>query len=126
MKKLFLPLIGILTFSVGIACADSYRAAISHYQTSKLLERETKLNADLFQMRNLIVQYAADKGTLPHSLDKLVETGYLRDIPVDPITGQKDWQVTVDWSGFEGFVTVFDVHSTSVAVSSEGTPYSEW
>ena len=126
MKRLLLPLIGILTFSVGLACDDSYRAAISHYQTSRMLEREKKLHAELFQMRNLIVQYAVDKGTLPHSLDELVRTGYLRDIPVDAITGQKDWQVTVDWSGFEGFVTVFDVHSTSAAVSSEGTRYSEW
>jgi general secretion pathway protein G len=126
MKKLLLPLIGILTFSAGIACADSYRAAISHYQTTRLVERETKLHSELLQMRNLIAQYTADKGTLPHSLDELVETGYLRNIPVDPITGQKDWQVTVDWSGVAVIVTVFDVHSTSAAVSSEGTTYSEW
>ncbi len=79
-------------------------------------------------MRSLLDQYGADKGKLPQSLDELVSSGYVRELPVDPITGQKDWAVTTgdDPNTSEGGQGVTDVHSASSDVSSEGTPYSEW
>src|ERR1043165_6056474 len=59
--------------------------ALPQYQKTIMHARETVLKDDLFNMRKLLDQYAADKGKLPGSLDDLVSAGYLREIPVDPI-----------------------------------------
>src|SRR5437867_4323886 len=64
--------------------------ALPQYQKTIMHARETVLRDDLFRIRSLIDQYAADKGKLPQSLDDLVSAGYLREVPVDPITEQKD------------------------------------
>lgn len=101
---------------------------LPQYQKTIIHTREAVLRDDLFKMRQLLDQYAADKGKLPQSLDDLVTDGYLRDIPVDPFTGQKDWTVVTgeDPNSTGGEQGVTDVHSASTDVSSEGTPYSEW
>src|SRR5712691_10533108 len=67
--------------------------ALPQFQKTIMHARETVLHDDLFKMRSLIDQYAADKGKLPQSLDDLVTAGYLRELPVDPITDHKDWNV---------------------------------
>ena len=101
---------------------------LPQFQKTILHTREAVLRDDLTQMRKLIDQYAADKGKLPQSLDDLVTEGYMREIPVDPFTGQKDWAPTTgeDPNSDEGEQGMVDVHSSSSEVSSEGTPYSEW
>src|SRR5467141_1184848 len=65
--------------------------ALPQYQKTIMHARETVLRDDLYKMRSLLDQYAADKGKLPQSLDELVSSGYVRELPVDPFTGQKDW-----------------------------------
>src|SRR5438270_11418883 len=65
--------------------------ALPQYQRTIMHARETVLRDDLFKLRSLLDQYAADKGKLPQSLDDLVTGQYMRELPVDPITGQKDW-----------------------------------
>lgn len=102
--------------------------ALPQYQKTIMHARETVLRDDLFKMRSLLDQYAADKGKLPQSLDDLVTSGYMREIPVDPMTGQKDWTIATgaDPSSSSDEQGVTDVHSASSDVSSEGTPYSEW
>jgi general secretion pathway protein G len=102
--------------------------ALPQYQKTIMHARETVLRDDLFKMRSLLDQYAADKGKLPQSLDDLVTSGYMREIPVDPITGQKDWTIAsgVDPNSSSDEQGVVDVHSASSDTSSEGTPYSEW
>lgn len=102
--------------------------ALPMYQRTVLQAQESVLKDDLFQMRKLIDQYAADKGKLPQSLDDLVSAGYLREIPVDPITEKRDWNVESgeDPSSTEGGQGVKDVHSASSDISSEGTPYNQW
>jgi general secretion pathway protein G len=102
--------------------------ALPQYQKTIMHARETVLHDDLFKMRSLIDQYAADKGKLPQSLDDLVTAGYLRELPVDPITDHKDWNVVTgeDPYSTEGVSGVNDVHSSSSEISTEGTPYSEW
>jgi len=86
------------------------------------------LRDDLNKMRSLIDQFAADKGRLPQSLDELASEGYMREVPVDPFTGQKDWAITTgeDPTSNEGQSGMTDVHSSSAEVSTEGTAYSEW
>ena len=101
---------------------------LPQYQKTILATREAVLREDLFKMRALLDQYAADKQKLPQSLDDLVSGGYMRELPKDPITGQQDWTVITgeDPNSSSGEQGVTDVHSASTDVSSEGTPYSEW
>ena len=102
--------------------------ALPQYQKTIMHARETVLHDDLYKMRSLLDQYAADKGKLPQSLDDLVTDHYLREVPKDPITDNKDWTVVTGDDPFssEGGTGVTDVHSSSGDVSTEGTPYSEW
>jgi general secretion pathway protein G len=101
---------------------------LPQFQKTILHTREAVLRDDLSQMRKLIDQFAADKGKLPQSLDELVSEGYMREVPVDPFTGQKDWAMTTgeDPNSSEGEQGMTDIHSSSGEISSEGTPYSEW
>jgi general secretion pathway protein G len=102
--------------------------ALPQYQKTIMHARETILKDDLFKMRSLIDQYAADKGKLPSSLEDLVSAGYLRAVPKDPITDNPDWNIATgeDPYSSEGGSGVVDVHSSSSEVSTEGTPYSDW
>ena len=102
--------------------------ALPQYQKTIMATREAVLRDDLYKMRSLLDQYAADKQKLPQSLDDLVTAGYMRELPVDPVTGQKDWNVTTgeDSSSTTSEQGVTNVHSASPDTSSEGTPYSEW
>ncbi len=102
--------------------------ALPQYQKTIMHARETVLKDDLFRMRALIDQYAADKGKLPQSLDDLVTAGYIREVPKDPITDEKDWNIETgeDPYSTEGGSGVINLHSASGEVSTEGTPYSEW
>jgi general secretion pathway protein G len=102
--------------------------ALPQYQKTIMHARETVLRDDLFKMRSLLDQYAADKGKLPQSLDDLVTEHYMRELPKDPITDKPDWATTTgeDPNANDGGSGVTDVHSSSGDTSTEGTPYSEW
>jgi general secretion pathway protein G len=102
--------------------------ALPRYQAVVVHAREATLRDDLFQMRKAMDQYAADKGKLPQSLDELASSSYLREVPVDPITGQKDWNVVMgdDPASVEGGQGLIDLHSSSTETSTDGTAYSEW
>jgi general secretion pathway protein G len=127
MKKTVVRLtVGLLTFTVGVICSTSPRV-ISSYRSQVLHSRQAVLHADLMTMRNAIDQYTAENRTPPRSLKQLVETGYLREIPIDPMTEKKDWEeVSMDFRGQFDFVILQDVHSASKVISSKGSPYSEW
>jgi general secretion pathway protein G len=101
---------------------------LPQYQKTILATREAVLREDLFKMRTLLDQYAADKQKLPQSLDDLVSGGYMRELPKDPVTGQADWTTVTgeDPNSPDGEQGVIDLHSASADTSSEGTPYSEW
>ncbi|HEY0408160.1 MAG TPA: prepilin-type N-terminal cleavage/methylation domain-containing protein [Pyrinomonadaceae bacterium] len=103
--------------------------ALPQYQKATRHAKETVLRDDLFQMRKLIDQYAADKGKLPQSLDELVTAGYMREIPEDPITGEKNWAVETgdDPASLEGGTGIINVRSASAdSPPDSGTPYNEW
>jgi general secretion pathway protein G len=102
--------------------------ALPQYRRTIGAAREAVLRDDLYKMRLLLDQYGADKGKLPQSLDDLVNDKYMRELPVDPFTGQKDWSVEMgeDPNSTEGGQGVVNVHSASSDTSSEGTVYSEW
>jgi len=109
--------------------------AAGKYQRSIMRSREAVLHQDLRVMRDAIQQYTLDKEAAPQSLSDLLDKkdgngGYLQEIPVDPITQQRDWKtdsedilLTPDQSS----VGITDVHSASNEISPfEGTPYSKW
>jgi general secretion pathway protein G len=101
---------------------------LPQFQKSILATREAVLRDDLFQMRKMIDQYAADKQKLPQSLDDLVSSGYMREKPADPMTGQADWREDPgeDPNLTDGGTGLVDVHSSSADVGTDGRPYSEW
>jgi general secretion pathway protein G len=101
---------------------------LPQYQRTVVVARESVLKDDLYQIRKVLDQYAADKGQLPQSLDDLVSSGYLREMPVDPMTERREWNATIgtDPNSSEGGQGVTDVHSTSSDTSTDGTPYSQW
>jgi general secretion pathway protein G len=104
--------------------------ALPQYQKATRHAKETVLRDDLFQMRKLIDQYAADKGKLPQSLDELVTEGYMREIPEDPITGERNWTLETgdDPASLEGGTGVINVRSASPDSPPDGdsVPYNQW
>ena len=95
--------------------------------------RETVLRTDLRTIRDAIDNYSVDKGEPPHSLRDLVDAGYLRAIPVDPLTLKADGGLDFESPVLGDPVlspdlkaeVLVDVHSNSSRVSLNGTKYSE-
>lgn len=115
-------------------------------------ERETELRRDLRELRNAIDRYKhfsdvlvivpkADTLGYPPDLETLVEGvpmrangdvkyKFLRRIPVDPMTGTKEWGLrsvqdepdSRSWGG----QNVFDVYTKSDKTALDGTPYADW
>lgn len=104
--------------------------AIPRYATSIKNAREAVLKEDLHVMRAAIDSYTMDKQKAPQSLDDLVQDGYLKAIPEDPMTHSKDTWVTdtsdAMYSLDQTEPGVDDVHSGSQETGSDGQPYSTW
>lgn len=84
--------------------------------------QETVLRHNLVSIRQALDHYREDKGANPASLEDLVSGRYLRDVPMDPITGKRDtWKLQSDEG--EG---VGDVSSGAVGKAADGTEYSAW
>jgi general secretion pathway protein G len=114
--------ITIILILIGMA-AQNYGKTVQH-------ARETTLHHNLQVMRQSIDNYTLDKQAAPQSLEDLVQAGYLRKVPVDPITGAADWVPQYDsvvLSADQTSTGMVDVHSNSSRVSPfENTPYNEW
>ncbi len=103
--------------------------ALPNYRVAIIQSREAVLRENLYRLRDLIDQYYVDKGQYPSSLEVLVEEGYLRKLPTDPITQDTDWTPVYsepDPDNPSDTPGVYDVKSTSEAPSLAGTPYNEW
>jgi general secretion pathway protein G len=103
--------------------------ALPNYKASILQSKEAVLKEDITRLRSLLDQYQADRGHYPESLEKLVEDGYLRDLPIDPMTGMKDWEIVMedpDPSDPSATPGVYSVKSSSTGSSLSGKPYNEW
>ncbi len=106
--------------------------AVMKYDRVVLRSREAVLKNDLVEMRKAIDSYTLDRQAAPQSLQDLASPPhqYLHEIPIDPITHQKDWQEVIedvalgpDQASGAG---ITDVHSSSSQTSSEGTAYNTW
>jgi len=103
--------------------------AVPMYQKSIVRSKETVLRQNLFTLRVQIDEYTYDKGKAPQSLQDLVSEGYLRQIPIDPITAQADWTTVMEDAVSSVNQTepgIYDVHSKSDKTSLDGTRYADW
>jgi general secretion pathway protein G len=104
--------------------------AVPSYLASIRKAKEAVLREDLHTMRSAIDSYTADKAKAPQSLDDLVQAGYLKAIPKDPITSRTDTWITGQSESLttidETEPGIDDVHSGAQETSSEGTSYSTW
>lgn len=104
--------------------------AVPRFSSAVQHAKEASLKEDLHVMREAIAAYTMDKGKAPQSLDDLVQSGYLRAIPIDPMTQSNSTWVTdtsdsyMDVNQEQGGIT--DVHSGSSEIGSNGQPYSSW
>ena len=83
---------------------------VPNYVTSPREAREGTQRQDLFTLRQILDQYTLDHHEHPQSLDDLVVTGYLRHIPVDPMTGRSDTWV-LEWSDDPKMPGIVGIHS---------------
>lgn len=110
--------------------------ALPAMRNAPLRAKEAVLKEDLFTMRSCIDQYLADKGRYPPSLEVLVDEGYLRFVPMDPIAettawiveevptdAEEDLQPLDDEGGGAG---IWNVRSSSEKIALDGTAYAEW
>nr|WP_314899628.1 prepilin-type N-terminal cleavage/methylation domain-containing protein [uncultured Deefgea sp.] len=85
--------------------------------------QETVLKHNLVAVRDGIDKFFADTGRYPANLDELVSKKYLRELPLDPITGKRDsWIIVAPETGSG----VYDLKSGAEGTSNDGTPYSSW
>ena len=103
--------------------------AVPVYMAQVRVTREGVLENNLAIMRERLDQFRADRNKYPNSLQELVDGGYLRDIPEDPISGLAEWEeVYSDYDPNEPDAKpgIEDVRSRSADVGTDGRPYSEW
>jgi len=112
----------IIAILIGMA-AIRYDKVVQH-------SKEAVLKTDLRTMRDAIDNYTLDKQAAPQSIDDLQQAGYLRSVPIDPMTQAKDWVPQFDsvvLSPDQTTTGIVDVHSNSPRVSPfDSTPYNEW
>jgi|SRR5277367_6990193 general secretion pathway protein G len=104
--------------------------AVPAFLASIRSAREAVLKEDLFTMRRAIDSYTMDKEKGPTSLDDLVQAGYLKEVPADPMTHSATTWVTATSDVLESIDQsdpgINDVHSGSEQQGSNGQPYSSW
>ena len=100
-----------------------------NYNRTVIQSRESVLRSNLSTLRSVISQYTLDKQKAPQSLDDLVQAGYLRQIPVDPMTKETNWEVVqedVMMAVDQTEPGITDVKSASSGTASDGTAYNTW
>ncbi|HZT40205.1 MAG TPA: type II secretion system protein [Bryobacteraceae bacterium] len=104
--------------------------AVPMYQKSIIRSKEAVLRNNLFTLRTVIDEYTYDKQKAPQTLQDLVSEGYLRAVPIDPMTGSdQTWRTIMEDANnatSQNEPGIWDVRSGSDQKSLEGTPYSEW
>jgi general secretion pathway protein G len=104
--------------------------AIPVYQKSIIRTKESVLRNNLFTIRQVIDNYTYDKQKAPQSLQDLVSEGYLREVPLDPMTGSNQtWKTVMEDSTQavdQNNPGIWDVKSGSDKSSLDGSAYSDW
>ena len=104
--------------------------AVPEYKWGVVKAKEAVLRESLYIFRSTIDQFYADQGKYPDSLQELAEKNYLRGIPKDPFTKANDTWVPgappPQADGVEVKGSIYDVHSGSNLIGSNGIPYNDW
>lgn len=104
--------------------------AIPSYVNSVHKAREAVLREDLHTMRTAIDSYTVDKEKAPQGLDDLVQAGYLKSVPVDPMTSRTDTWITSQSDNLSSITEtqggIDDVHSGAQGLASDGGSYNNW
>jgi len=103
--------------------------AVPAYNRAILRAKEATLRQDLFTLRDTIQQYTLDKQKAPQTLDDVKQAGYIRDIPIDPFTGEANWTLDMEDALLavdQQEPGIWDVHSSSNLTGMDGTAYSSW
>lgn len=114
----------IVVALIGIIAA----LAVPQFRHTPQKAKEAVLKEDLYILRDVIDQHFTDKGKYPTTLQDLVDAGYIRKIPEDPITGSSESWVIENAPAEEGEDAggVYDVHSGAPGTALDGTSYAEW
>ena len=119
------------TVRLAVACpvlilvTVAFSLFVPGYGPSLHSAKEAVLRNDLFTMRSIIDQATLDKQKPPQSLTDLVASGYLKELPTDPMTGRKDtW--AVEWSADPQKPGIVNIRSGSKELGSDGRPYNSW
>jgi general secretion pathway protein G len=102
--------------------------AIPIYSKTILHSKESVLANNLFTLRTVIDNYTYDKQKAPQSLQDLVSEGYLREVPIDPMTGTSQWRTIQEPGGqavSQSEPGIYNVKSASDKVGLDGIPYGE-
>jgi len=129
-RQVWLPRIKILLL-LALLCASVFIWVFGRdlYNMHIKRARESVLKRDLQTMRMAIDKFSVDNQHPPQSLENLVDEGYLRQIPVNPITYKIDWvphYVNFELGGEKSLVGISDVHASLGQTDSRGVPYSDW
>jgi general secretion pathway protein G len=104
--------------------------AIPQYQKAIIRAKESVLHNNLFTLRNVIDEYTVDKKKAPQSAQDLVSAGYLRDIPIDPMTGSNQtWRFIMEdmlQAVDQTEPGIYDVQSGSDKTGLDGKPYADY
>jgi general secretion pathway protein G len=103
--------------------------AIPIYNRAIIRSKESVLHNNLFTLRTVIDNYSYDKAKAPQSLQDLVTEGYLRAVPIDPMTNSTDWKIVMEdasQSVSQSEPGIWDVHSGSDKTGLNGVPYADW
>ena len=122
-KRLGFTLIELLV--VLAILATLLTLALPRYFGSLDKSKEAVLKENLFQLRDAISRYHADKGRYPESLDQLASDKYLRKVPIDPVTDSATSWVVVR-SEDPQKTGVYDVKSGASGKASDGSEYGQW
>jgi len=111
---------------IGILAA----IAVPGYIQSVKKAKEAVLREDLWVMRSAIDRYTSDKEKAPMGLDDLVQAGYLKQIPPDPMTSRTDTWITSQSDDMTSITEtqggVDNVHSGAQNIATDGTSYNTW
>lgn len=125
----FIELLVVIAI-IGILAA----VAVPRYRDSVLKAKEAVLRENLWNIRDVIIQYKADRGDYPQDLNELVDMGYFRELPQDPFTKARDTWVPIyaeppveEYEDTENLdLGIEDVHSGAEGTGLNGIPYAEW
>ena len=92
------------------------------YFTQTERAKEVVLQHNIRGLREAIDHYRQDMGAGPQALEELVHGRYLKEVPLDPVTGRRDsWQPELDDDA-----QIYEVRSGAEGMSLSGEAYAEW